>query len=115
LGTKHNDQEMQLQNPFHYKAIIIGTLSKKQIIKASKTHGFQIKNICKINAFAIIQYFMLMKVHRNKSCLDWATYISSVLKATFNKYAVFNRINQPFANTLKSSIKKYYFLIIFIM
>lgn len=106
MCTKHNDQEMQVQNPFHCKIKKIGTLSKRHIIETSKAHGFQIRNKGKINAFALIQSFMLMIVHRNKSYQDWATCISSVLKVTVSKQAVFNRLNQSFANTLKSLLKE---------
>jgi hypothetical protein len=102
LCTRHNDQEMQVQNPFQCKTKRIGTLSKKQIIETSKIHGFQTRSCGKINAFVIIQSFMLMIVHRNKSYQDWATCISSILRLTVSKQAVFNRLNQSFANTLKA-------------
>lgn len=96
---------MQVSNfsPFNSKKI--GTLTQKQILSASKSSGFQQRNCGKINAFVFIQSFMLMLVNRNRSYQEWAICLSSLIKSTVSKQAVFNRMNQKFALTLKSLVK----------
>lgn len=62
------------------------------------------RNCGKINAFVLIQSFMLMLVHRNKSYQEWALCLSDILKSTVSKQAVFNRLNDKLVITLKSLV-----------
>lgn len=104
--NKQNYQVMKVQSLSRFNSTKkLGTLTKNHINKVAKACGFHQRSRGKINAYVLIQSFMLILVHQGRSYRDWAISLSSVINDTVSKQAVFNRLNGSFTQTLKVLLK----------
>ncbi len=89
-----------------FKSKHVGLISKKEITKVARQTVFEKQKDSKIRAEGLLfSFFLLMACNKN-SYADWASILSSKLKKTVSKQAIFSRMNKKWVALVKQLVEK---------
>jgi len=98
---------MRTGNPFKSKVISLkGKLKELKIYSLSRSCGFQIRKIKKIDSLNLILSFYNCNLNGPFSLAGWAFQLSKLISKPVSKQAIFERVDTNFINLCKQLLEK---------